>query len=158
MARLLSCKHAYCILMSLVLLRGFNLCVFLQALDHGGRGSHSKPNFGLISSYYSPWVLEMVLWLPWPLFGAVRLLAGGFPPARTEVCSPGQADWADVRVSNMQPYLKELIKVPFVMCYITIIILIIITSYVEFVLHTCDVILFSSPVVLKLKRRCARRY
>jgi len=79
-----------------------------KALVKAAKGGEWKPDFLLISPYLSPWVYEMILVLPDPLY---YLLAWslGFLPTR-DVISPGQFDIAEGRRSTCVSQLNELIE------------------------------------------------
>jgi hypothetical protein len=80
-----------------------------QILDVAARGGKWKPDLLLIHSSLTPWMLEMALALPNPLFYAcfyfLRLLPEG------ALMSPGQLDIVEGRKSMVDWHFAELVQV-----------------------------------------------
>jgi hypothetical protein len=81
----------------------------MQILDVAARGGKWKPDLLLIHSSLTPWMLEMALALPNPLFYLVFYLLRLLPEGA--LMSPGQLDIVEGRKSMVDWHFAELVQV-----------------------------------------------
>lgn len=84
-------------------------CFVSQILNTAARGGKWTPDLLLITAYLTPWMLEMVLALPNPLFYLVFWSLSLLPPAG--VMSPLQLDLVEGRKSMVDWHFAELVQV-----------------------------------------------
>ena len=83
------------------------MSLFFQALFKAARGGEWKPDFLLVSSLVSPYLLEMMLCLPWPLCLLALLTFDLLPP---NIPSPSLEDITENRKTSVEWILGDIIE------------------------------------------------
>jgi ketopantoate reductase len=80
-----------------------------RILSSAARGGGWKPELLLVSSFLTPWMVEMILALPTPLFSLLFYLFGLLPESN-RLMSPGQLDLTEGRRSMTKWHTAELLE------------------------------------------------